>query len=196
MRAEWRTADFSTPPSAPGTNRTSRLSAMANQIYFSKPYTVFYVGMLVVNAVLFVLLVKQAIAAQTPLPGAPWTSIQILEIVISVAFCIEVGLRIISMGSSYWRSCGNMFDAAIALFSLSSLILLFRDVALAVENFEEAIISVLLLLRYGVQLARLIAMLRNQQLQQRWTHNDVVIDFSSLRDISGDESSVEESFHV
>jgi hypothetical protein len=83
-----------------------------------------------------------------------------LEVIINLALVVEVTLKVMSLGRSYFQTRSNVFDFVVCVLSVGSLLLFYRGFARQFEKVGDLLVTMLLITRYLLQLLRLIALAR------------------------------------
>ncbi|KAJ1554000.1 hypothetical protein HK096_005424 [Nowakowskiella sp. JEL0078] len=120
-----------------------------------------------------------------------------LEIIVNFALITEVSIRLLALGKLFWKSTWNIIDMVVVVFCLITLVFLLALGHCSETRSREAFAdSVILIVRNGIQLTRLIAMLRRNQ--RRITKAPANIDFESVSTplmandlISSEDSAIE-----
>ncbi len=142
-----------------------RVSAMqfvhlvANRVYFSYAYAVFYSVMLLLNVVVLVWLVAHG----SEMPSDAFIG---LEIAVTALLGLEVVVRMLTQGRKYWRRLSNWFEFLVLVLCSASITLTHSQAAgrLTVgEEFEDIFSWTLFGARYVLQGLRLFTLLRHRK---------------------------------
>ena len=109
----------------------------------------------------------------------------ILDVLVTIALCIEVGLRIVAMKRTFWHSWLNILDCVVCgVCVLTLLMYMINPWAL-----EELVTFVVLIIRYTFQLLRLFIILLRHRSRSEMMHSVETegVDFSSVQDKEGSE---------
>ncbi|KAJ1980054.1 hypothetical protein H4R35_001272 [Dimargaris xerosporica] len=143
------------------------LNAAANQLLYSRYYTVFYVALGVLSLLSLIIALSET---------CPSTGFVVLESIICIAMAIEVGTRILALGKLYWESALNVVDILLVFFCIILLVLLSHGCSKATAR-EELFNTIVLLVRNCVQIFRVLMMIR--QNQRHMDARDVTVQFST-----------------
>ncbi|KAI7881481.1 hypothetical protein K492DRAFT_194332 [Lichtheimia hyalospora FSU 10163] len=148
--------------------RSEMIQGMANRILYSRFYIALYIGL----AALSVLSVLMSCFLAVLVVRCPWQSLRetcpsplflLFEFVINMAMMMEVTIRFLALRKAFWQSIWNAMDAMLVLLCVVTLlILIFADCS-AGERREAMIDTMLLVVRNGVQLYRLITVARKNK---------------------------------
>ena len=142
-----------------------RVSAMqfvhlvANRVYFSHAYAVFYSVMLLLNVVVLFWLVAHG----SEMPSDAFIG---LEIAVTALLGLEVVVRMLTQGRKYWWRLSNWFEFLVLVLCSASITLTHSQAAgrLTVgEEFEDLVSWTLFGARYVLQGLRLVALLRHRK---------------------------------
>ncbi|CDS13867.1 hypothetical protein LRAMOSA06041 [Lichtheimia ramosa] len=134
--------------------RSEMVQSMANRIMYSR----FYIGLYIGLAALSVLSIVMSLRETCPSP-----LFLLFEFVINMAMMMEVTIRFLALRKAFWHSLWNVMDAMLVLLCVVTLlVLMFADCS-AGERREAMIDTILLVVRNGVQLYRLITVARKNK---------------------------------
>ncbi|KAI8816384.1 uncharacterized protein EV422DRAFT_478689, partial [Fimicolochytrium jonesii] len=119
----------------------------ANRLLHSRFWKAFYIAMLVMSVTCLVW------AYYVPCPGA-W--FYVLEVCVNGAMLVEVGVRFCALGKHFWTSPWNLLDLALTPICLVTLFLLLLTPCSPSRTDEMEFEDILLVVRNGVVLARLL----------------------------------------
>ena len=156
------------------------ISNVASRVFFSRAYSVFYGVMIVLNLAALV----WALSAD----GYPESrSFFLLELIISTALILEVGVRMLAQGTQFFRSCGNVFDFVVMVLCALTLVLYLSGPSLF-EEAEDVVSITLNVFRMVVQFLRLTFLVKHRA-RKGVTRGQV--DFTQ---IAADEDDLEGAF--
>ncbi|KAJ9052358.1 hypothetical protein DSO57_1009848 [Entomophthora muscae] len=127
------------------------LHSYANQLLYSRSYTIFYLSLIILTLVTMILSIVEQ--------SKPSTMFFVLEIIINVAMILEVALRIFALGYAYWDSKSNIFDIILVVVCIITLIIVATSHSKGAKN-EEVVETVILGVRNIVQVIRLCVAIR------------------------------------
>ncbi|KXS10172.1 hypothetical protein M427DRAFT_189328 [Gonapodya prolifera JEL478] len=139
-----------------GLTRREWYKNIANRIMYSRFYALLYLGMAGLSLTAIILSFLH--------PCPTWYFIAI-DVLLNVIIVVEVVLRYTALGKLFWKSWWNVFDLAVSLLCVATLVLLcihFRtcDATTFRENVADL---ALIIVRNGVQLVRMLFMLRKNK---------------------------------
>ena len=173
--------------------RRERILLCASRLYYSRVYSWFYMGMIVVNTGLLVGLGLLHLGSPVEFP----TGIIALEVIVTSVLLLEVVCRICSQGRvSFFSSWCNLLDCGVVVLCLVSVIL-FLSLPRGNE-LEEAVATVLMACRYGVHFVRVLMMLKLTRKQQtlRGRRRSMDVTFDQLDQHEGESFNDDISFSV
>ncbi|PWN87671.1 hypothetical protein FA10DRAFT_234054 [Acaromyces ingoldii] len=148
-------------------SRREILKGVANRFVHSTAYLYFYAGMALASLMTVVLSLWQ---------DCPGTLFYSLELVVNALLIAEVGIRGYAFGKQFWKSTFNIVDLCLVLLcALTLAILFFSHDCTPISagpgddeeteqkrqgRSEELLDSFLLIVRNGIQLVRLLAVVR------------------------------------
>ncbi|KAJ3349100.1 hypothetical protein HDU91_006432 [Kappamyces sp. JEL0680] len=136
-------------PSRPSRNEV--LSSVANRLLHSKYYKIFYLLMASLSLVCLV----TSLSTSCP---APW--FYMLEFLVLIAMGLEFGIRYMAVGKKYWNSVANVVDTIVVCLCILTFMLLLSHTCGEASSREAVLEEMLLLGRNGIQLTRLVLMMR------------------------------------
>ncbi|KAJ1965519.1 hypothetical protein GGI12_000700 [Dipsacomyces acuminosporus] len=174
-----------------GLTRQEILHGAANRLLYSQFYTFYYIGMLALGLVSLVTAFVEK---------CPSLFFIILESVMCICMILEIVTRGIAVGKSFLTSWWNYFDIVIVLLCGITLILLTRGCS-ASSNSEELFNTIMLVIRNGAQISRLLATLRKNRRQLDARGMNVDLDSNSdflgmINDMDGLVGVSEDGYHI
>ncbi|KAI9297593.1 hypothetical protein K502DRAFT_346924 [Neoconidiobolus thromboides FSU 785] len=143
--------------------------SFANRLLYSRFYTILYISMFLLSLVTMILSIVE--------DTCPSTWFIVLEVLINIVMIIEVSIRIIAEGYSYWESKSNIIDLVLVLLCVITLIILASGCSQGARS-EEIIETVIIAIRSIVQFIRLLFALRKNK--RNLSARENTIDFTSL----------------
>lgn len=173
-------------PFAPGC--AERLRIYANRVKYSRAYTICYAASLALSVCLLVWVI---IEADYPLGNDAlkfWTFV-VLDSVLTLFVLLEITVTVLVQGcSNFCRQWTNRADVAVAVLCVAALLLHVlgpaADAALDLE--VEEIESMLLIIRFAAQLARLMLLVKKFREQARKQRLEVCMQLDDV-DLDLDE---------
>ncbi|KAI9310366.1 hypothetical protein BX666DRAFT_2008107 [Dichotomocladium elegans] len=151
--------------------RSERLQALANRFIYSRSYILLYLTLA------FLSLISIAVSLQEKCPTPLFVS---LEFVINIATIIEVAVRLIALKKAYWKSVWNQLDVALVILCTITLVWLAISNCSAGEQNEALFDTILLVVRNGFQLFRLLTMARKNK--HTLLTRTSIVDFTAVRE--------------
>ncbi|ORX50594.1 hypothetical protein DM01DRAFT_1367868 [Hesseltinella vesiculosa] len=174
--------------------RSELVKGMANRLMYSNYYIALYLGLGLLSFISIVMSIKET---------CPSLMFIIFEAIINFAMILEVTIRLLALGRTYWQSVWNMIDIVLVALCVITLIVLATGCSDS-ERSEAIFDTVLLVIRNCFQFFRLFMMARKNQysIHAKTTRinfdnlpvdRHVSVDFSTAeRDRALDESFLED----
>jgi len=154
-----------------GLSRSEIVQGIASRFIYSRFYTILYLGLAVLCFISIILSLFEK---------CPSTLFVILEVIINIAMIVEVSIRMVAVGRSYFFSCWNLFDLLLVFLCFSTLVFIVSGEC-SEGGREEAILDTfLLIIRYLIQFSRLGMMLKKNN--HTFNTRTQRIDFADVRD--------------
>lgn len=160
-----------------------RIYLIANRLHATKVYTFFYFFMILLNTGLL-------ISISVDREAGDKVFFVISEVVITLFLLFEVVLKLSILKRDYWNDYSNWFDFFVLLLCVISIFLFaeFKISKLSKKpipvEFENVLITSMLVLRYITQLLRLIALLKQRKqmeiIKAGMNHKLDDIDFNAI----------------
>ena len=142
---------------------------VANRIIHSRKYTIFYTFVIILSIIVLITSFNTKCLSTVYL---------LMDYFINISLIAEVLLRINALGKNYWKSFLNIIDIIIVPLCIITLIYLTVDDC---SNHQEKIAdNIILGVRNGLQLFRLILLIKNND---PFSSETEIIDFESIDDI-------------
>lgn len=137
-----------------GLHEYSYWSTVANRLLYSSVYTSIYVTAFVIQSIIFIATCIH-VADLATIHFRTWFIL--LDVFVTLLLAAEVAVRVLAMREKFWHSWLNIVDLCVlGLCSILFFCWIFNDGAVVAGEF-------LLSVRYGVQLVRMVMMMKEHQ---------------------------------